>query len=78
MTDSTVKYKWWYEGGQRNEEERRGTAICTEGEFHLQKPHCGVSNGQSHFLACQSLQSDVPKGKMEALWTIDLFFLSKK
>lgn len=73
MTDSTVKYKWWYEGGQRNEEERRGTAIYTEGEFHLQKPHCGVSNGQSHFLACQSLQSDVPKGKMEALWTIDFF-----
>lgn len=43
------------------------TIMDTEDEFHPQMLHCGVSDGQSRFSACQSLQSAVPKVKRDVL-----------
>lgn len=53
-------------------------AVYTEGDCHLQTPHCGVSNGQSHFSISQSLQSGVPEGESGIMGIVFKYKLSGK
>lgn len=53
-------------------------AVCTEGDCHLQTPHCGASNGRSHFSIYQSLQSDVPERDSGIMGIVFKYKLSGK